>query len=154
MKRIFVSSFFSVLFLLVLPTHGSQFSFFMLWTRFISLKFLNLRLRRIFPPPPLISRLLIHYQFFFIAISKGGSRIFFTYVQNSNKNTGGKVVKYGFGNLFDFDYLIRYLRTSRNKVTTNLGVSLYTSKLMSIVDTWLPGRSNTSKRSEDIWYHE
>ena len=60
------------------------------------------------------------------------------------KYVGGRVVRYGFGNLFDFDYLIKYLRRvvrnifthySRNKVTTNLCVSLYTSKLMSIVDT-------------------
>ena len=37
--------------------------------------------------------------------------------KNSNKNTGGKVVKYGFGNLFDFDYLIRYLRKLINIFT-------------------------------------
>ena len=56
-------------------------------------------------------------------------------IRTKIRGGGGRVVRYGFGNLFDFDYLIRYLRTSRNKVTTNLGVSLYTSKLMSIVDT-------------------
>ena len=39
-----------------------------------------------------------------------------TFKKNSNKKTGGKGRRYGFGNLFDFDYLINYLR----KLITNI----------------------------------
>ena len=49
----------------------------------------------------------------------GGSRIFFTYVEK-NKNMGGRVVRYGFGNLFDIIYkyvrkLVRNIFTQQQK---------------------------------------